>query len=134
MPFNLFQTALEDEIDILNEVGGEPAAARLFQTGLRILLPATMRGKCEMAPPTVNDPHELIDLRAILAALMKEKREARPHERHLAREAVATAASQFKNVTYREAVFLWLTVEGIESDKEALARSSDQKGQKPFFP
>ncbi|MFC0243911.1 hypothetical protein ACFOLL_12120 [Falsochrobactrum ovis] len=126
MPFNLFRTALEDEIEILNEVGGEPAAARLFQTGLRILLPAAMRSKCEMAPPTVNDPHELIELRAVLAVLMKERREARPHERHLAREAVATAASQFRNVTYREAVFLWLTLEGIADEKKALVGEAEE--------
>lgn len=84
MPFNLFRTALEDEIDILNEVGGEPAAAR-------------------------------------------------PHENLLAREAVAMAASQFRNVTYREAVFLWLTLEGIADEKKALVGESEESACAEFF-
>lgn len=132
MPFCLFQTAFEDECDILNEADGEPVSIRLFQTGLRVLLPAQMRRQCDIVPITDSDPPELNDLRDILAALMIEQREARPHEKRLARDAVAAAASQFTNITYRDSVFLWLTIQGYVAETEALAHSANEK--ESFFP
>ena len=135
MNFCFFTTSRLDEINILNETGGEPAGARIFQTGLRILLPPEVRSQCGIAPPTVNDPHELIQLRAILARLLAEGRVANDQEIQISRQAIADAASQFASEEYRKAVLHWLTMQGYAEIQGTLPSSiSEEQETKTFFP
>ena len=134
MDFCLFQTALEDEITILNITGGDPAAVRMFQTGLRMLLPNVMRKECVMPPPTQADPPQLVEMRDILDALTREMREARPHEKQMARHGIALAAGQFSNDDYRESVYLWLAIQNYAEEKNELSQSSQPTDGGCFFP
>lgn len=135
MEFNVFETAVQDENAIIRRAGCDLANAQLFQAGLRILLPSIMRKKCPRLVAASGGSPELAGLLPVLSDLSSDVREAQSHERHLARQAVAAAASRFANREYAEMVFLWLTMQGYATQKEAVSQTpADRSDKGRFFP